>query len=487
NSVNVDDIVDNDAVSIFDYFFNCLNSKSSVVRLNVWQCLHLIVDDISSTVPFSFSSLTTSNDCVYIEKCLTIIKTFKYFQTKLSPLIKRSLVKVCHLETNVLYLHQYTLFIIENSGSDDYDVLCDLSLAFIKRHNILLSLLELDKEKQYELTIVLFEFVSMYLLKMFEQSILDDSLKIDKNNTIPTTISTFPSSSSSKCYLSLSVESTSVLYNIYLTFKTKYSVNDFSVNISQNDDTLPKSCHIRIESCIIEFLIIFLSNFDFDIKNDNIQTAQGLKHLFFPSTISTLPPCFTSIKQTIAQIPIKQNEQQTTGTMVDDDENHFYPFPINDNNTSIDTPTTTTTTEITRKRHRSSSPVRSSKYLVTSSIVHNTIESQQNIFMSNDVQHFIYKSKNSEFVKIFVQHANIDTCLKLIKTFNVPYENIRYVCSKLDSLLNESNLSLKELNYLIKQSSFLLPIINAWINEQMAEAIKLGQTLTKIIEKKKLK
>jgi 5-bromo-4-chloroindolyl phosphate hydrolysis protein len=62
------------------------------------------------------------------------------------------------------------------------------------------------------------------------------------------------------------------------------------------------------------------------------------------------------------------------------------------------------------------------------------------------------------------------------------HENINYLCQRLNQLID---LSSKQIHTYIKQSSFILPLINRWIIEQLPEAIQLGEKLKKLLEKKK--
>lgn len=62
------------------------------------------------------------------------------------------------------------------------------------------------------------------------------------------------------------------------------------------------------------------------------------------------------------------------------------------------------------------------------------------------------------------------------------HENMNYLCQRLNQLLD---LSSKQIHTYIKQTSFIFPIINRWIIEQLPEAIKLGEKLKKLSEKRK--
>ena len=64
----------------------------------------------------------------------------------------------------------------------------------------------------------------------------------------------------------------------------------------------------------------------------------------------------------------------------------------------------------------------------------------------------------------------------------IPTETINYLCRHLNQLID---LSSKQIHTYIKQSTFILPLINRWIIEQLPEAIKLGEKLKKLLEKKK--
>jgi hypothetical protein len=70
----------------------------------------------------------------------------------------------------------------------------------------------------------------------------------------------------------------------------------------------------------------------------------------------------------------------------------------------------------------------------------------------------------------------------MFKMSVISHENINYLCQHLNRLID---LSSKHIHTYIKQSSFILPLINRWIIEQLPEAIKLGEKLKKFLEKKK--
>jgi 5-bromo-4-chloroindolyl phosphate hydrolysis protein len=70
----------------------------------------------------------------------------------------------------------------------------------------------------------------------------------------------------------------------------------------------------------------------------------------------------------------------------------------------------------------------------------------------------------------------------MFKISVISHENINYLCQHLNQLID---LSSKDIYKYIKQSSFILPLINRWIIEQLPEAIKLGEKLKKFLEKKK--
>ncbi|CAF4684938.1 unnamed protein product, partial [Rotaria sp. Silwood2] len=163
---------------------------------------------------------------------------------------------------------------------------------------------------------------------------------------------------------------------------------------------------------------------------------------------------------------------------VDDNEgSHFKQFAIDDS----DPP------ETNRKRRLSHS-TSSEKVFLTSStkaiyrIVPINNDNEQSLFLSDDLQYFIFKSNNFSLVKQCIDQASLLTCLKMFKISVQSHENINYLCQRLNQLID---LSSKQIHTYIKQSSFILPLINRWIIEQLPEAIKLGEKLKKLTEKKK--
>jgi hypothetical protein len=109
-------------------------------------------------------------------------------------------------------------------------------------------------------------------------------------------------------------------------------------------------------------------------------------------------------------------------------------------------------------------------------------ELEQSLFQSDDVQYFIFKSTNLTLVQQCIDQASLLTCLKMLKVSVLSRGNIKYLCQRLNSLLDQST---KQIHTYIKQSVFILPIINRWIIEQVPDAIQLGEKFKKILEKKK--
>lgn len=70
----------------------------------------------------------------------------------------------------------------------------------------------------------------------------------------------------------------------------------------------------------------------------------------------------------------------------------------------------------------------------------------------------------------------------MLKISVTSHENINYLCQRLNQLID---LSSKQFHSYVKQSSFILPLINRWIVEQLPEAIKLGEKLKKLSTKRK--
>jgi len=159
------------------------------------------------------------------------------------------------------------------------------------------------------------------------------------------------------------------------------------------------------------------------------------------------------------------------------EKNYFQQFAIDDNEQ----------TENSRKRRLSHSNS-SEKIFVTSSIksIYCIIpidnENEQSLFLSDDLQYFIFKSNHLPLVKQCIDQASFITCFKMFKISVISHENINYLCQHLNQLID---LSSKDIYKYIKQSSFIFPLINRWIIEQLPEAIKLGEKLKKFLEKKK--
>lgn len=70
----------------------------------------------------------------------------------------------------------------------------------------------------------------------------------------------------------------------------------------------------------------------------------------------------------------------------------------------------------------------------------------------------------------------------MFKISVISHENINYLCQHFNQLIDKSS---KNIHTDIKQSSFILPLINRWIMERLPEAVKLGEKLKKILERKK--
>lgn len=161
------------------------------------------------------------------------------------------------------------------------------------------------------------------------------------------------------------------------------------------------------------------------------------------------------------------------------DQSHFKQFAIEEPDTI----------ENSRKR-RLSHGKSSEKIFVTSStkslyrILPINNQSEQSLFTSDDLQYFIFKSTHFPLVKRCIDHASPETCLKMFQISINSQENIRYLCEHFNRLIDNSSDSIEKL---IKQSSFIRPLINRWISKQLPEAIQLGEKLKKCMEKKKTK
>ncbi len=105
----------------------------------------------------------------------------------------------------------------------------------------------------------------------------------------------------------------------------------------------------------------------------------------------------------------------------DNEEEHFKQFAIEDN----DQP------ENTRKRRLSHSTSTEKVFLTSStkpiySITPINNENEQSLFLSDDLQYFIFKSNNFALVKQCISQASFSTCLKMFKISVKTHENINY-------------------------------------------------------------
>ncbi|CAF3950884.1 unnamed protein product [Rotaria sordida] len=459
-----------DMTCILNYFFNCLNSNISTMRSNAWLCLYIILNDnyhIQNIENFllKFDQLPET----YIELILSTITQLKSLE-QIQLLVKKTLSETCQFETNISFLHYSIIFIIDNchiDSNDDIILLSNIARALNRRHSILYLLIQYDKqEKNLKLIEKFFHFMIIMLIKKIQYSLKypiiinnDENVNNDENlfiNNIQT-------------YLVLSNLNNEQI-NIIKQLQIFMNINDdYSWIINMNKH------YIQIDSILIELLLTFLAYFDFN--NTNIKTLNDLANLlqqFFLNTNSTL--CFTTIKQFNPPTPIKQTQEETPS--VDDSVgSHFEQFAID----HIDPP------EINRKRRLSHS-ISSEKVFITSSsktiyhIVPINNENEQSLFLSDDLQYFIFKSNNFSLVKQCIDQASLLQCLKMFKISVTSHENINYLCQHLNQLIDSSS---KQIHTYIKQSSFIFPLINRWIIEQLPEAIKLGEKLKKLSEKKR--
>ena len=109
-------------------------------------------------------------------------------------------------------------------------------------------------------------------------------------------------------------------------------------------------------------------------------------------------------------------------------------------------------------------------------------EFERSLFQSEDLQYFLFKSKNFSLVQKSIDQADLSTCLKMFKISGLSRENINYLCERLNYLIDQST---KQMQIHLKQSSFIVPIINRWIVEKVPNAIQLGEKIQKLLEKKK--
>ncbi len=166
-----------------------------------------------------------------------------------------------------------------------------------------------------------------------------------------------------------------------------------------------------------------------------------------------------------------------TSPVDDSEENHFKQFAIEDNEQI----------ENSRKRRLSHSNSNEKVFLTTSikpiyRITPINDENEQSLFLSDDLQYFILKSTHLPLVKQCIGQATFLTCLKMFQISVVSHENMKYLCQRLNELIDPSS---KDIQKSIRQSPFILPLVNRWIMEQLPEAIELGKKLKKFLEKKK--
>ncbi|CAF3843439.1 unnamed protein product [Adineta steineri] len=455
-----------DMTCILNYFLNCLNSNISTMRSNAWLCLYIILNDnnqmpIIENLLLKSDQLTDTN----IELILTIISKFKSLH-KTQLLIKQILSETCHFETNIYYLHYSIIFIIDNCQIDsdnDIMLLSNLARALNHRHSILYLLIQYDRqEKNFKLIEKFFYFMTNMLIKQLQNS-LKYPIEIQSDD-----ISDEQELLNTKTYLilpNLNQEQLDIIKQLEIHMKI---TNSFLWSINMNKH------YLQIDSVLIELLLIFLAYFDFN--NPNMKHLNDLANLlqqFFLNTNST--PCFTKIKQFNQPIPIKQTQDESSST--DENAEHFKQFAIEDN----DQP------ENTRKRRLSHSTSTEKVFLTSSTksiyrIVPINNENEYSLFLSDDLQYFIFKSNNFALVKQCINQASFLTCLKMFKLSVIPHENINYLCQHVNQLIDGSS---KQIHTYIKQSSFILPLINRWIIEQLPEAIKLGEKLKKLLDKKR--
>ncbi|CAF4438238.1 unnamed protein product, partial [Adineta steineri] len=129
----------------------------------------------------------------------------------------------------------------------------------------------------------------------------------------------------------------------------------------------------------------------------------------------------------------------------DENAEHFKQFAIEDN----DQP------ENTRKRRLSHSTSTEKVFLTSSTksiyrIVPINNENEYSLFLSDDLQYFIFESNNFALVKQCINQASFLTCLKMFKLSVIPHENINYLCQHVNQLIDGSS---KQIHTYIKQST----------------------------------
>ena len=456
-----------DLTCIFNYFFNCLNSNISNMRSNAWLCLYLILDDQARPAEaFLFKSEKdefSEGNLALILRNISQLKSLEATQL----LIKQTLARTCEFEKKISLLNYSIRFVLEHcrlESTEDQQLLAHLARALTRRHSILYRLIQYDKQTKHGQLIEQYFhlFMSMFIQKL--QNTLQNPIEISSENS-----SESASSSVQQTYL--------ILPNFHQEQidLVKQFENEMMMKKEFAYSSHSMKQYIPLDAILLELLIIFLAYFD----SDN-STLQRLNHFAQLLQQFLLNPhwslSWSTIEQIDIPIPIKQNQDQIEKTSTND-ETHFKQFAIEDNHSN----------ENSRKRRLSPSQS-SEKVFVTSSmkslyrIVPVNNESEQSLFTSDDLQYFIFKSNHLPLVKRCIDQASLSTCLKMFQISVNSEENIRYLCQHLNQLLDNSEESI---SIVIKQSSFIRPLLNRWISKQLPKAIQLGEKLKKFIEEKK--
>ncbi|CAF1512845.1 unnamed protein product, partial [Adineta ricciae] len=453
-----------DMACIFSYFLNCSNSNISTMRSNAWLCLHIILSDHPQMS--NIEALLSRSDSISepnIELILTRLAQYKSLE-QIQSLIKQTLSETCHFETNINVLHYSILFIIDHcqiESTNDLLLLSNLAQALNRRHSILYLLIQFDK--QYKLIEKFFHLMVQLLIKKV-QFALHHPIHIESTGDNPN-------------------DQTPANVRVYLVLP---NFNDEQIRIfkqlhklSNIRDDLKWTNHkdkqyIEIDSKLVELLLIFLAYFDFnDQQLQHLHELASLIQEFFLNTSST--PYFCTMKQISRPIPVKQNQEEKPTT--DDSSEHFKQFAIEDADQRENSRKRRLSHTTTSEKVFLSSPINSTYHLVPTND-----ETKQSLFLADDLQYFIFKSKNFPLVKQCIDQASLLSCFKMLKISAVSRENMKYLCERVNGLIDSPE---KPIQTYIKHSSSILPLINRWVIEELPEAVQLAEKLKKLVEKRK--
>lgn len=425
-----------DVVCVVNYFFRSLNSNISTIRSNTWFCLEMIFTESMSIDDEFFQRNSTKN--VDIQRILTTISQIKSLNVEQLS-INEMLVEMCRYETNISFLHYSIEFLLDYFQNEI--LMSNLARALIRRHSILYLLIQFDKnEEKFRLRNKIFQrFAAVFIEKLRQTN--EKSIEFVENSSsddvVVETLLVFPSFNDE---------------NVELIRQIQHQLDrhvDFRRSNEKND------VFVRFSSILVEFLLIFLTSID-EIDDD---LPSNLQRFFIQTNCSLI-----KVNKSIRKSSIRE---------ISSNENHFEDFSIDENENS-------------KRKRRFSTSNRNEKVFLCStddelfSLIND--EKRNSLFNSDDVQYFIFKSTNFSLLRRCVDDADISTCLKMFKISVQSKENIRYVCQRLNQLID---ISSKQILNVFKQNSMILPILNRWIVEQIPEAIQLGEKFRKVLEKRK--